>query len=168
LDALNPESQQQVAGRLRADQATMVALLDGLEAKGLVARHADAEDRRRNVVELTEDGRTALARAVRASDEAERQLLADLDDAESAQLRTLLTRLTRDRSKPWLPSPARAAPVWPPLVAQRGSTRANRPVNDRSSGRWVSCCVQDVAGTLAGCGVADGPVCRIVSASPLR
>ena len=78
----------------------MVGLLDGLEAKGLVARRADAGDRRRNVLELTGDGRTALVRAVRASDEAERQLLAQLDDAESAQLRTLLTRLTQDRSKP--------------------------------------------------------------------
>jgi DNA-binding MarR family transcriptional regulator len=100
LDGLSPESQQQVAGRLGVDRTTMVGLLDGLEAKGLVARHADAGDRRRNVVELTGDGRTALVRAVHASDEAERQLLAELDDAESAQLRTLLTRLTRDRSKP--------------------------------------------------------------------
>ena len=100
LDGQNPESQQQVAGRLGVDRTTMVGLLDGLEAKGLVARHADAEDRRRNVVELTGDGRTALVRAVRASDEAEQQLLAELDDAESAQLRTLLTRLTQDRSKP--------------------------------------------------------------------
>ncbi|ANZ40912.1 MarR family transcriptional regulator [Lentzea guizhouensis] len=100
LDGINPESQQQVAGRLRVDRTTMVALLDGLEAKGLVARHADAGDRRRNVVELTGDGRAALTRAVSASDEAERQFLAELDDAESAQLRTLLTRLTQDRSKP--------------------------------------------------------------------
>jgi len=100
LDGHSPESQQQVAGRLGVDRTTMVALIDGLEAKGLVARHADAGDRRRNVVELTGDGHTALARAIRASDQAEQQLLAELDDAESAQLRTLLTRLTRDRSKP--------------------------------------------------------------------
>jgi hypothetical protein len=58
--------------------------------EGPADRHAD---RRRNVLELTTDGQTALVRAVRASDEAERQLLAELDDAESAQLRTLLTRL---------------------------------------------------------------------------
>ena len=100
LDGRDPESQQQAAERLRVDRTTMVGLLDGLEAKGLVARRADAEDRRRNVLELTGDGQTALARAVRASDEAERQLLAELDDAESAQFRTLLTRLARDRSEP--------------------------------------------------------------------
>jgi DNA-binding MarR family transcriptional regulator len=100
LDGRDPASQQQAAGRLGVDRTTMVALIDGLEAKGLVARRADAGDRRRNVLELTGDGRAALVRAVRASDEAERQLLAELDDAESAQLRTLLTRLTRDRSEP--------------------------------------------------------------------
>ena len=97
LDGQDPQSQQQAAGRLGVDRTTMVGLLDGLEAKGLVARRADVEDRRRNVLELTEDGQKALARAVRASDEAERQLLAELDDDESAQLRTLLTRLARDR-----------------------------------------------------------------------
>ncbi len=100
LDGRDPESQQQVAGRLGVDRTTMVGLLDGLEAKGLVARRADAGDRRRNVLELTTEGQKTLIQAVRASDEAERQLLAELDDAESAQLRTLLTRLARDRSEP--------------------------------------------------------------------
>ena len=97
LDGRDPASQQQAARRLGVDRTTMVGLVDGLEAKGLVARRADAGDRRRNVLELTGDGHTALARAVLASDEAERRLLAELDDAESVQLRTLLTRLARDR-----------------------------------------------------------------------
>jgi DNA-binding MarR family transcriptional regulator len=57
MDGHSPESQQQVAGRLGVDRTTMAGLLDELEAKGLVARHADAGDRRRNVVELTGDGR---------------------------------------------------------------------------------------------------------------
>jgi DNA-binding MarR family transcriptional regulator len=34
LDREGPESQQQTAGRLKVDRTTMVALLDGLEAKG--------------------------------------------------------------------------------------------------------------------------------------
>ena len=97
LDGSDATSQQQAAGRLGVDRTTMVGLLDALEAKGLVARRADSGDRRRNVLELTEDGQAALARAVRASDEAERQFLAELDDTESAQLRTLLTRLARNR-----------------------------------------------------------------------
>src|SRR4051794_18929386 len=69
-----PESQQQAAQRLGVDRTTMVGLLDGLEAKALVARRPDAADRRRNVVELTVAGRATLNRATRASDEAEQQL----------------------------------------------------------------------------------------------
>ena len=96
----DPTSQQQVAGLLGVDRTTMVGLIDGLESKGLVARHPDAGDRRRNLLQLTGDGRTALVHAVRASDEAERQLLAELSDAESEQLRTLLSRLAENRSEP--------------------------------------------------------------------
>lgn len=93
LDAREPESQQQVAGRLGVDRTTMVALIDGLEEKGLVVRRPDPADRRRNVVELTSEGRTTLADAIKASDRAERQLLSELDDAEAAQLRSLLRRI---------------------------------------------------------------------------
>jgi len=93
LDGREPESQQQAAQRLGVDRTTMVGLLDNLQGKGLVARRPDAEDRRRNVVELTAAGRRTLAGATRASDEAERQLLGDLDAEEAAQLRRLLGRL---------------------------------------------------------------------------
>lgn len=95
LDAREPESQQQVAGRLGVDRTTMVALIDGLEGKGLVARRPDPADRRRNVIELTAAGRKTLPRATRASDQAEARLLDDLDEAEAAQLRALLGRIGR-------------------------------------------------------------------------
>jgi DNA-binding MarR family transcriptional regulator len=93
LDAREPESQQQVASRLGVDRTTMVALIDALEGKGLVARRPDAVDRRRNVIELTATGRRTLRRATKASDQAEQRLLGDLDDAEAAQLRRLLSRI---------------------------------------------------------------------------
>lgn len=88
-----PESQQQAAQRLGVDRTTMVGLLDALEAKALVARRADAADRRRNVVELTDHGRTTLEQATRASDAAEQQLLAGLSKTDAAQLRDLLGRI---------------------------------------------------------------------------
>ena len=98
LDGREPESQQQVAGRLGVDRTTMVALLDGLEHKSLLARQPDPADRRRNVVVLTDAGRRALREATAASDEAERQLLSDLSPSEAEQLRVLLARVaTRSR-----------------------------------------------------------------------
>jgi DNA-binding MarR family transcriptional regulator len=85
-----PASQQQAAQRLAIDRTTMVAMLDTLEGKGLVSRHPDADDRRRNVVELTDAGRDLLQRATKASDDAERALLAPLSPQAAQQLRDSL------------------------------------------------------------------------------
>jgi DNA-binding MarR family transcriptional regulator len=94
LDGREPESQQQAAARLGIDRTTMVSLLDSLEGKDLVARRPDAEDRRRNVVVLTDAGQAKLEEATRASDAAEQELLAALDEREAAQFRALLERVT--------------------------------------------------------------------------
>jgi len=85
-----PASQQQAAQRLGIDRTTMVALLDTLEGKGLVARHPHADDRRRNVVELTDAGQDILRRASEASDAAEREFLAPLGPQAALQLRNSL------------------------------------------------------------------------------
>lgn len=85
-----PTSQQQAAQRLDIDRTTMVALLDTLEGKGLVSRHPDANDRRRNVVELTDAGQDTLRRATKASDDAERAFLAPLTPQAAHQLRNSL------------------------------------------------------------------------------
>jgi len=68
----------------------MVARIDALEDKGLVTRHPHAEDRRRNVVELTDAGRDTVRRATEASDRAEAALLASLTPQEGERLREAL------------------------------------------------------------------------------
>jgi len=93
IDAHEPGSQQQIARRLGIDRTSMVELVDDLEAKQLVARRPDTTDRRRKLVELTAKGRTTLRRATSASDQAEQQLLAGLDEDEADQLRSLLRRI---------------------------------------------------------------------------
>lgn len=94
LDALGPTSQQDAARRLGVDRTTMVALIDALEAKGVVVRCPFAEDRRRNVVQFTESGRILFDEALAASDAAEREFLGSMDEAGAekfrAQLRTLI------------------------------------------------------------------------------
>ena len=93
IQAHEAESQQQVVRRLGIDRTTMVELIDVLEDKGLVTRRPDAADRRRKVLELTPKGRTTLPRATRASDQAEQQLLAGLDESERTMLRDLMRRI---------------------------------------------------------------------------
>ena len=100
LDGREPESQQQAAARLGIDRTTMVGLLDSLEGKDLVARRPDTEDRRRNVIVLTDAGQVKLQQATQASDTAEQELLAPLDEREAAQFRALLERVTEARPQP--------------------------------------------------------------------
>jgi DNA-binding MarR family transcriptional regulator len=93
LAGREPGSQQQAAQRLGVDRTTMVGLVDALEHKGLVRRRAHAEDRRRNVIELTEAGRDTLHGAGEASEVAERRFLAPLSVRDAEQLKTALLTL---------------------------------------------------------------------------
>jgi DNA-binding MarR family transcriptional regulator len=90
IDSQAPLSQQEAAGRLGVDRTTMVALIDELEGKQLVQRRQDPADRRKNVVALTPAGRATLRKAGKASDEAERRLLAPLTGDQAAQVREAL------------------------------------------------------------------------------
>jgi DNA-binding MarR family transcriptional regulator len=83
-------SQQEVAAVLGVDRTSMVALLDALESKGIVARKPAERDRRRNVVELTPDGRSLFQRAERRSTKVEQAFTATLGDAGGAELRRAL------------------------------------------------------------------------------
>ena len=92
---LRSASQQELAAALGIDRTTMVAFVDLLEAKGFVQRRPDPDDRRRNVVEVTASGKRTLERARRASDEAERALLAPLSEADRERLRDALAAVVR-------------------------------------------------------------------------
>lgn len=93
LAAGAPLSQQEAARRLSIDRTTMVAMVDALEDKALVARHADPTDRRRNLVEVTDTGQAALRDATNRVDEVERDFLASLDERDGQRLREMLSLL---------------------------------------------------------------------------
>src|SRR3954468_23027405 len=73
-------SQQDLGRALRINPSNLVALLDALQADGLIVRARDPEDRRRHLVGLTQDGNRRLERARQAAEDAERELLAPLSD----------------------------------------------------------------------------------------
>ncbi|GAA2331318.1 MarR family winged helix-turn-helix transcriptional regulator [Streptomyces kunmingensis] len=86
-------SQNELAAAIGMDRTTMVAVIDGLQGKGLVERHRSVRDRRRNVVTLTEAGSTCLRDADRARVEAEAAFLAPLDADTAARLTAALRTL---------------------------------------------------------------------------
>jgi DNA-binding MarR family transcriptional regulator len=71
----------------------MVALVDALEAKGLVQRRPHPDDRRKNLVELTGTGHDTRRRASQASEDAERRFLAALDGDDAKRLKQALRAL---------------------------------------------------------------------------
>jgi DNA-binding MarR family transcriptional regulator len=84
--------QQELCETLMLDANNCVLLLNELEEAGWMERRRDPTDRRRHVVELTEAGRAALARAREAQGALEDEILAGLEPAEREQLRELLRK----------------------------------------------------------------------------
>lgn len=87
-------SQIDLARALGTDRATMMALVDRLEARGLVSRQPSPHDRRRQDLLPTAAGATLLADARRRIARHERRFKARLGAADTALLIALLQRLT--------------------------------------------------------------------------
>jgi DNA-binding MarR family transcriptional regulator len=100
--------QSSLARALGFDKVTVLRVLRGLQARGLVTR-GPAEDNRRNVsVMLTAEGDEVLRQAQRPAEKAYRRLLSPLSAAQQEQLVELLQLLTGE-----LEDDARAAFVRP-------------------------------------------------------
>jgi DNA-binding MarR family transcriptional regulator len=89
---------QQTLGELMGvDPNMLVLLLNQAEDAGFARRVRDPKDRRRHIVELTDDGREALETAETGLNEVEHELLSALDERERERLRSLLLKaLTAD------------------------------------------------------------------------
>jgi DNA-binding MarR family transcriptional regulator len=88
-----PISQQALGRSLRIHASNLVALIDELESDGSLIRRRDPTDRRRYLLELTDDGVRRLAEAQRAAASAEAEMLSPLTPAERERLRAYLTKM---------------------------------------------------------------------------
>ena len=93
IDTPQPLSQGEIARLMGIDRTTMVALIDDLQDRGLVRRRQDPDDRRKNVVELTDAGQAITRQALQAAKQAEQEFLSPLSAAEAAQLKKALRAL---------------------------------------------------------------------------
>jgi DNA-binding MarR family transcriptional regulator len=92
------QSQRGLADALGMHAPRLVALIDELEGRGLVARERDPDDRRNYAISLTDEGRRTLAELARVAREHELAMTAALDGDERAQLLVLLQRLAEEQN----------------------------------------------------------------------
>ena len=90
LDAFGAISQAGLCRRTNIDRSDMNAVVNALEAEGVVTRVSDPEDRRQNIVEMTETGTARFERLKAGLAEAEDRALAPLTRADRRELLRLL------------------------------------------------------------------------------
>jgi DNA-binding MarR family transcriptional regulator len=93
IDANPGVTQSRLAEAVDRDRSTMVAVLDHLEARGLIERRRGA-DRRTNGLWMTRSGRQLLARALRGISRHEQRVASRLSPAERHQLLVLLGKIS--------------------------------------------------------------------------
>jgi len=86
-------SQLEIAQGVGLDKTTLVATLDDLERRGLVARKPDPEDRRARIVSITCEGERLLAKAGELVRAMEREMLAQMTPAQVDSVRDALEAL---------------------------------------------------------------------------
>ena len=95
IDANPGLSQTRLGSALGIDRSTVVAVIDRLEARGLVVRRPSPHDRRSHALHLSESGNAALKRVTERVRAHEKIIAGDLSDAEVATLVSLLDRVAR-------------------------------------------------------------------------
>lgn len=88
-------SQTQLGNALGIDRSTVVAVIDRLEARGLVVRAAQPNDRRSHALQLAEAGIALLHRLEAMVREHEQQIARELTSEDQRLLISLLDRVAR-------------------------------------------------------------------------
>jgi len=87
------ETQATIADALDVDPSRLVALLDSLEERDLIARQRDPQDRRRHVVSITPAGRRQLQRLRAIAKQLEEEFFGSLSTAEREAFYEVLQKL---------------------------------------------------------------------------
>jgi DNA-binding MarR family transcriptional regulator len=87
-------TQQTLAAALHTDRTNLIGLLNELERDGLSLRRRSSEDRRRHIVELTDEGSERLVEAESALAAVEDDVLSALDTDQRETLFSLLQQAT--------------------------------------------------------------------------
>ncbi|HPW78640.1 MAG: HTH-type transcriptional regulator MhqR [Bacteroidetes bacterium ADurb.Bin037] len=94
-----PLTQQQIANQMQKDKNSITRLIDGLEKKGYVIRETDTEDRRKNLVMVTEMGQAKKQEITRIAIDAADNILGGIPTEELNTVVEVLNKLNKNMKK---------------------------------------------------------------------
>lgn len=95
LHRLGEASQRDLCHSVDLDRSTIADLVRRMELAGLITRRRALEDARRNVVTLTERGRSECVRLTPKVREVQQELIGHLDEEEATALFSSLQRILK-------------------------------------------------------------------------
>jgi DNA-binding MarR family transcriptional regulator len=111
IDSEEPRSMNYFRKLYQCDASNITGIIDGLESKGLVARHEHPNDRRIKVIVFKPAGETLRSQLVEHIAEANAHILNELDDQEAMQLVGLIDKMTKPTVSCSQSSSSAAVPV---------------------------------------------------------
>lgn len=94
LHEVGATSQNQLGALIAMDAATIKGVIDRLKARGMVELARDADDKRRLVVSLTEEGRATIEKLIPLAHEITAETLSPLTAREAETLLRLLAKMS--------------------------------------------------------------------------
>ncbi len=91
-----PCSQHQLSDLIGIDSRNAVPIMDALVSRALLTREIDAEDRRRRLLALTQDGLTMVTDLITAGASIEARFFSPLSRTDQAELHRILLTLTSE------------------------------------------------------------------------
>lgn len=88
--------QRELAEELEIENATLVRLIDGLEAQGLIERREVENDRRAKHVVMTDEGDAAVKLVNQMALDLRKEVLAGLNDDDIENALTIVRKMTRN------------------------------------------------------------------------
>ena|SRR5208337_2940439 len=93
VNRLRKPTQRQLARELYVSFPNVTVMLDRLEKAGVILRHANAEDKREKLVDLTDRGRSLLRKIWKVHQDQLNRVMAGLTDNERKGLTRLLNKM---------------------------------------------------------------------------
>lgn len=92
LAAVDKENQDGLANYFRLDKSAVAKITARLADKGLITRNRNIDNRRENLISITDKGRSLMNELIAAADEWDKQVMKGFTEEQKQELRKMLAQ----------------------------------------------------------------------------